>query len=93
MKFTTRKVQAVDVKERVRQNCELRPFLATLGTVLFCLRSCKSHLQGNEKFMSTMGKFSRTDSLLFKDKSFLYPRPNGSRDANPTVLKGMNTEA
>ena len=43
--------------------------------------------------MSTMGKFSRTDSLLFKDKNFLYPRPNGSRDTNPTVLKGMNTEA
>ena len=36
----------------------------------FCLRSCKSHPQENEKFMRTMCQFSRTDSLLFKDRSF-----------------------
>ena len=30
----------------------------------------ESHPQGNEKFMSTMSPFSRTDSLLFKDRSF-----------------------
>ena len=37
----------------------------------FCLRSCKSHPQENEKFMSTVGQFSRTDSLPFKDGSFI----------------------
>ena len=36
----------------------------------FCLRSCKSHPQENETFMSKMGQFSCTDSLLFKDRSF-----------------------
>ena len=35
----------------------------------FCLR-CKSHPQENEKFMSTMGEFPPTRSLLFKDRSF-----------------------
>ena len=29
-------------------------------------------MQENETFMSTMGQFSRTDSLLFKDRSFSY---------------------
>ena len=37
----------------------------------FCLQSCKSHPQENEKFMSTVGQFSRTDSLPFKDGSFI----------------------
>ena len=36
----------------------------------FCLRSCKSHPQEKEKFMCTVGQFLRTDSLLFKDRSF-----------------------
>ena len=35
----------------------------------FCLQSCKSHLQENEKSMCTMGQFSGTDSLLLKDRS------------------------
>ena len=30
----------------------------------------ESHPQENEKFTSTMSRFSRTDSLLFKDRSF-----------------------
>ena len=30
----------------------------------------ESHPQENEKFTSTMSQFSRTDSLLFKDRSF-----------------------
>ena len=29
-----------------------------------------SHSQENEKFMNTMSQFSRTDNLLFKDRSF-----------------------
>ena len=28
------------------------------------------HSQENEKFMNTMSQFSRTDNLLFKDRSF-----------------------
>ena len=35
----------------------------------FCLRLCKSHPQENETFMSTMGQFSCTDSLLFKTEA------------------------
>ena len=37
----------------------------------FCLRSCKSHSQENEKFMSTTGQFSRTDSLPFKGRNLI----------------------
>ena len=45
-------------------------FLIYYNSEYFCLRSCKSHPQENEKFMRTMGQFSRTDSLLFRDRSF-----------------------
>ena len=45
-------------------------FLIYYNSDYFCLRSCKSHPQENEKFMRTMGQFSRTDSLLFRDRSF-----------------------
>ena len=37
----------------------------------FCLRSCKSHSQENEKFMSTTGQFSCTDSLPFKGRNLI----------------------
>ena len=48
------------VRFRMRQN-----------SYYICLRSCKSHQQENEKFMSTTGQFSRTDSTPFKDRSFI----------------------
>ena len=32
----------------------------------------ESHPQENEKFMNSMSQFSRTDSLLFKDRTFSY---------------------
>ena len=41
--------------------------------------------------VSSMGQFSRIDSLVFKDRSFSCT--HRSRDVNPTVPKGMNTEA
>ena len=44
-------------------------FLIYYNSFYFCLQSCKSHLQENEKSMCTMGQFSGTDSLLLKDKS------------------------
>ena len=44
-------------------------FLIHYNSFYFCLRSCKSHPQENEKSMSTMGQFSGTDSLLLKDRS------------------------
>ena len=47
----------------------LRPFLSIRTVTAFCLSSCKSHPQINENFMNTMGQFSRTGSLLFKDRS------------------------
>ena len=37
----------------------------------FCVRSCKSHSQENEKFMSTTGQFSCTDSLPFKGRNLI----------------------
>ena len=46
-----------------------RFFLIHYNSFYFCLRSCKSHPQENEKSMSTMGQFSGTDSLLLKDRS------------------------
>ena len=46
----------------------LRPFLSIRTVTDFCLWSCKSHPKINEKFISTMGQFSRTGSLLFKDR-------------------------
>ena len=45
-------------------------FLIYYNSSYFCLRSCKSHPLENEKFMGTMGQFSRADSLLLKDGSF-----------------------
>ena len=46
----------------------LRPFLSIRTVTDFCLWSCKSHPKMNEKFISTTGQFSRTGSLLFKDR-------------------------
>ena len=46
----------------------LRPFLSIRTVTDFCLWSCKSHPKINEKFISTMGQFSRTGSLLFKNR-------------------------
>ena len=47
----------------------LPPFLSMRTVTDCCLWSCKSRPQENEKFMSTMGHFPRTGSLLFKDRS------------------------
>ena len=53
----------------------------------FCPRSCKSHSQENEKFMSTTGQFSRTE-----DRSFICTLDliDLVMHANPSVPKGMN---
>ena len=50
----------------------------------FCPRSCKSHSQENEKFMSTTGQFSHTE-----DRSFICTLDliDLVMHANPNVLK------
>ena len=58
----------------------------------FCLQSCKSHPQENEKFIQWVS-FHAQIAYCLKTEALVVAQSYRSRDANPNVLKGMNTEA
>ena len=58
------------ITDPIRPPVFFKNFFIYFNSYWFCLRSWKSHPQENEKLMSTIGQFPRTDSLLFNDRSF-----------------------